>query len=84
MVTEMNDKVVSYLSKGFGPPAAEYYASWGRKISSIIPNDDYTLILIFDNGEKRIYDMKPFFKDGTVFNPLLGYKCISSRLSRRK
>jgi hypothetical protein len=30
----------------------------GLKIISVIPNDDYTLLLKFNNGEVRIYEMK--------------------------
>ncbi len=28
------------------------------------------MLLTFDNGEKRLYDMKPFIKEGTVFKML--------------
>lgn len=27
---------------------------------SVIPTDDYTLILEFDNGEKKEFDVKPY------------------------
>lgn len=30
----------------------------GLRIISVIPNDDYTLLIKFDNGEVRIYEMK--------------------------
>ena len=30
----------------------------GLRIISVIPNDDYTLLLKFNNGEVRIYEMK--------------------------
>ena len=30
-------------------------------VISVITHDDYTLELVFDNGEKRIFDMKPLF-----------------------
>jgi len=30
-------------------------------VISVKTNDDYTLELFFENGEKRIFDMKPFF-----------------------
>ncbi len=66
----MTDKVKYYLSKGFDQKTAEYYASGRRKIIGVVSNDDYTLILTFDNGETRLYDMKPYLKDGTVFTPL--------------
>ncbi len=66
----MTDKIRYYLSKGFDQKAAEYYASGRRKIISVVSNDNFTLILTFDNGEQRLYDMKPFIKEGTVFKPL--------------
>lgn len=69
-VVNMVDKVNYYLSKGFDQKTAEYYASGRRKIVSVFPNDDFTLLLTFDNGEKRLYDMKPFIKKGTVFKML--------------
>jgi hypothetical protein len=28
------------------------------RITTVVPNDDYTLLLKFSNGEVRIYDMK--------------------------
>jgi hypothetical protein len=30
-------------------------------VISVKTLDDYTLELVFENGEKRIFDMKPFF-----------------------
>ena len=30
----------------------------GLRIIDVVPNDDYTLLLKFSNGEVRIYDMK--------------------------
>jgi len=30
-------------------------------VISVKTRDDYTLEIIFENGEKRIFDMKPFF-----------------------
>lgn len=29
-------------------------------ISNVIPLEDYRLLLTFTNGEKRVYDMKPY------------------------
>lgn len=58
-----------YLSKGFAPVAARYYASGRRKIMSVTPNEDFTLTLGFDNGEHRILDIKPMLAKGTVLEP---------------
>ena len=30
-------------------------------VISVNPNDDYTLDLVFENGERRRFDMKPLF-----------------------
>ena len=30
-------------------------------VISVKTRDDYTLELVFENGERRIFDMKPFF-----------------------
>jgi hypothetical protein len=39
-------------------------------VISVKTLDDYTLELVFENGEKRIFDMKPFF-DRKPFTKLL-------------
>ena len=41
-----------------------------KKITGVIPNDDFTLTISFDNGEKRIYNAAPLLKPGTVFETL--------------
>jgi len=35
-------------------------------VKSVKPQDDYHLLLTFENGEKRIFDLKPYF-DKPVF-----------------
>jgi hypothetical protein len=30
-------------------------------VTSVKTREDYTLELVFENGERRIFDMKPFF-----------------------
>ena len=40
-------------AKCFDKKTAEYFASGRRKIIGVVSNDDYTLILTFDNGETR-------------------------------
>jgi len=39
-------------------------------VISVKTRDDYTLELIFENGEKRIFDMKPFFDKKPFFKLL--------------
>lgn len=40
----------------------EYFDNGRRKIKEITANENYTLTLIFDNEEVRIYDMKDKMK----------------------
>lgn len=56
-----------YLDRGFDRAAAEYFAAGRRKIVAVTPNPDFTLTLQIDNGEVRVYDAKPLFEPGTVF-----------------
>ena len=35
----------------------EYFATGPRTIEKVIPNEDYSLTIYFDNGEIRAYDM---------------------------
>ena len=39
-------------------------------IKAVVPNNDYTLTLTFENGEKRLFDMKPYLDFGPVFREL--------------
>ena len=56
-----------YISKGFSRQAAEYFAGGRRRIVKVTPNDDFTLSIVFDNGECRIYNVAPLLQKGTVF-----------------
>ena len=38
-------------------------------IQNVIPQDNYLLLLIFENGEKRQFDMKPYLDLG-IFKEL--------------
>ena len=69
----MPNTVDFYLSKGFDSKMANYFASGRKKITSVKANKDYTLMLIFDNSEKRLFDMKPYLKKGTVFEQFLNF-----------
>ena len=63
----MTKTVEYYRSEGFDQKAAEYFASGGRKIVAVVANNDFTLTISFDNGEKRLYDVRLLLKKGTVF-----------------
>ena len=41
-------------------------------IHEVIPNEDYTLNIVFENGEKRILDMKPYLDFG-VFKKIRNF-----------
>ena len=69
----MSNTVEYYLSKGFDIKTAEYFSKGRKKITAVSTNEDFTLTLIFDNEEKRIYDMKPYLKKGTVFETFSEY-----------
>lgn len=69
----MPNSVEYYLSKGCDRAAAEYFASGRKKIISVSPNEDFTLTLCFESGERRILDCKPFL-DGAVFKPFKDYE----------
>jgi hypothetical protein len=56
------------------------------RVKQVRPNPDYSITLLFDNGEERIFDMKPYLdrgvfkelKDKKIFNsvkPFLGSVC---------
>ena len=67
----MANTVKYYLSKGFDLKTAEYFANGKKRITGVVPNNDFTLTISFDNGEKRLYDMRPLLKKGTVFEPFI-------------
>ena len=67
----MQKDVNFYLSKGFDRKMAEYFANGRRTIVEAIPNDDFTLTILFDNGEKRLFNVLPLLIPGTVFEPFL-------------
>jgi len=51
----------------------EYFANGQRTIKGVTGNDNYTLTIMFDNGEQRIYDMKNTLQ-GKVFTPFRDIK----------
>ena len=66
----MPNTVEYYLSKGFDAKAAAYFAKGRRKPVSVIPQESLQLLITFDNAEKRLFNMEPFVKDGTVYSIL--------------
>ena len=39
------------------------------RVKKVRPGKDFTFVLVFDNGEKRIFDVKPYLDKG-VFKEL--------------
>ena len=63
----MQHDVTFYIKRGFNQKAAEYFASGRRRATSVKPLPDKSLLVTFDNGEARFYDMAPVIWPGTVF-----------------
>ena len=40
-----------------------------RKVTKVIPENNHTLLLTFDNGEQRRFDVKPYLDKG-IFREL--------------
>lgn len=64
----MAKKAEDYLAMGFDRRTAEYFAAGRKKVMSVQAESGHTLLLEFDNGERRRFDMKPIIRDGTVFS----------------
>lgn len=67
----MKKTIEDYLSIGCDQATAEYFLSGRKKILKVAPNADFTLTISFDNGEQRLYDVKPLLKKGTVFESFM-------------
>ena len=66
-----------YRSNGFDEQTARYFADGPRTIRTVSPGPDFTLSLVFDNGECRILDCKPHFVPGSLFNALCSKEAFS-------
>ena len=47
------------------------------RVKSVSPNPDHTICLIFENGEKKIFDVKPYLNKG-IFEELKDLKKFNS------
>ena len=65
----MKKSIEYYLAQGLDQKAAAYYAAGRRKITDVTANNDFTLTLTFDNGERRLYNALPLLQPNTVFAP---------------
>ena len=69
----MQNTVDHYLSKGFNRPMAEYFARGRKRLAAVAPQEDFTLLLTYEDGEQRVYDMKTKKEKGGVFEPFREY-----------
>lgn len=70
----MLKNVADFLATGYDQKAAEYFAAGPKTLLDAFPLTDYRLLLTYEGGEKRIYNVKPLIQPGTVFLCLI--KCI--------
>ncbi len=47
------------------------------RVKNVQPNSDYTLTLIFDNGERKVFDVKPYLDEG-IFKELKDMKVFNA------
>ena len=47
------------------------------RVKDVKPNPDYTLTLVFDNGEKKVFDVKPYLDKG-IFQELKDLKFFNA------
>lgn len=69
LIQQEGNTIAYYLAKGFSPEMAEYYASGVKRPVEVVAQDDFTLLITFDNGEVRQLDVKYFVFSETVFEP---------------
>ncbi len=66
----MNHDINYYISRGFDQPMAKYFAAGRKKLLSVTPKDDFTLVLEYEGGDRRLFDCGTLLQPETVFEPL--------------
>jgi len=51
------------------------------KVLQVVPTDDYCVYVYFNDGSVRLFDVKPFIKQGTVFESLKDINYFKSKLA---
>ncbi len=59
-----------YLAMGLDEATARYFAGGRRRVVSAVPEKNYRIRLLFDNGEQRMFDCNPEFSGKSLFNKL--------------
>ena len=47
------------------------------RVKDVKPNPDYTLSVVFDNGERKVFDVKPYLDKG-IFRELKDLKIFNA------
>ena len=47
------------------------------RVKDVKPNPDYTISLVFDNGERKVFDVKPYLDKG-IFRELKDLKVFNA------
>jgi hypothetical protein len=53
-----------------------------RRITKVIPLEDFTLILLFDSGELRLLDMNPYIQGEGIWGRLKDWELFSKVRAR--
>lgn len=70
----MRKTVQDYIKLGFTPQMAQYFASERRTVVKVTAHPDFSLELLFDNGERRRLDLAGWLQKGTAWEPLLKWE----------
>ena len=57
------------------------YTHFFPQVLQAVPADDYTIFAYFNDGSVRCFDVKPYIKPGTVFEPLADIRLFKSKLT---
>lgn len=66
----MKKTFAEYLAMGMDERTARYFSDGRRRIVSAILSHEYTILLVFDNGERRLLDCSSKFSKESVFSKL--------------
>lgn len=62
--------VAYYLSHGFDPKMANYFASGRKRLVAVKPINQYQLQLTYEGNDVRLFDCTSLVVSGKVFKPL--------------
>lgn len=57
-----------YMGIGLDEGTARYFAAGRPRLVSVRPERERSLLVAFEDGEARRFDVAPLIKDGTVFS----------------